>query len=482
MRLLQALLLSTALVTHPVAAAEISYEGAQRIEENLTSYLPEKYINSGLIKVRPGTADYELVFDAAVLLKDVNASELTISGLKPFLSLIRPLEDGTWNVSQSDNLDIKGQFTAQGEKTDFTYKIDGFKVDGIYDPEVLYFTSAQMSAGAIALTSKSPLQSLDAQFGKMTSVIDSNRAAGNTIDIRSKTALEAFTETIVDQAKTKVDIAADHLAVDVSLNGLSYKPLQDMILFVMDKVKTDKLAAADQARLKDLGRANLPMFGSLLESIDVTNLKVASPTGTFGAESLRYTLQSNGLKDGAKAGFGVTVEKPSIPPGLVPEAFNAALPDTVAFNISLDNLNLESGIRYFIDNADFNAEKPLTDAQSAEAGRIFLPGGAMTIRYDDVYARSSVYDVSLSGTTTVYPAQPQRQNTEVTIYARDFDKTVSYLQSNAQAVPQFGQAAFVLLMAKGFAKETPDGRQMWTITVDETKKVQINGQDLPFQP
>ncbi|WP_275783923.1 hypothetical protein [Pararhizobium gei] len=481
MRLLSALLMSTALAAHPVMAAEISYEGAKQIEEKFTSFLPEKYAKSGLVKVRPGTTDYEIILDPAVFLKDVDASQFSISGLKPFLSLIRPLDDGTWNVSQSDSLDVKGQFTAQGEKTDFTYKIDAFKVDGIYDPEILYFKSANMSAGAIAMASKSPLQSLDAQFGKMTSVIDSNRAAGNTIDIRSKAVLESFTETIVDPAKTKVDIAADHLAADVSMNGLAYKPLQDMVLFVMDKIKADKLAPADQARLKELGRANLPMFGSLLEAIDVTNLKVATPTGTFGAENLRYTIQSNGLKDGAKAGFGILVEKPSIPPGLVPEAFKAALPETVAFNISLDNLNLKSGISYFIDNADFNADKPLTDAQSAEAGRIFLPGGAMTIRYDDVYARSPVYDVSLSGTTTVYPAQPERQDTEVTIYARDFDKTVSYLQDNAQAVPQFGQAAFVLLMVKGFAKQSPDGRQMWTITVDETKKVKINGQDLPFQ-
>jgi hypothetical protein len=36
-------------------------------------------------------------------------------------------------------------------------------------------------------------------------------------------------------------------------------------------------------------------------------------------------------------------------------------------------------------------------------------------------------------------------------------------------------------MIKGFAKQAPDGRQMWNIVVDENKKVKINGQDLPFQ-
>jgi hypothetical protein len=482
MRLLPALLLSTALATQSVQAADISHQGAQELEQKFTAYLPETLAKAGLIKVRPGTADYELTFDPAVLLKDVDPKTFSMSGLKPFLSLIRPMEDGLWHFSQSADLDVKGQFTAGTEKTDFTYKIDAMRSEGIVDPDLLYFKSADMSANGIVMTSTSTQQSVEARFGSMTSTMNADRATPETVDIRSNMAMNGFTETIIDPAKMKVDLSADSVTADVAFNGLTYRPLQDLIFFILDNVKKEKLLATEQVRLKSLVRANLPMFGNLLESIEVANLKVGTPTGTYGAETLRYTIDSNGLKDGAKVGFGITVDKPSLPPGLVPLAFTSALPETVTTRISLENLNLASGITYFIDHANFDAAKPLTDEQSTEAARIFLPGGTMTIKYDEVSARSTVYDFSLSGTTTVYPEQQGRQNTDLTLYAKDFDKTISYLQQNAATVPEFGQAAFMLLMVKGFAKQAPDGRQMWNIVIDENKKVKINGQDLPFQP
>ena len=478
MRLIPALLLSTALVTQPALAAEITHEGARQLEQKFTSYLPDSVAKSGLIKVRPGTANYEVTFDPTVLLKDVDPKTFSISGLKPLLSLIQPLEDGSWNFSQSADLDVKGQFTAGTDKTDFSYKIDGFRMDGVYDPEILYPKSAEMTANGIFMSSHSPLQSVEAHFGTMKSILESKRGNPGTIDLRSNTAMNAFTETVVDPAKVRIDVSADSVTADVAMNGVAYKPLHDIIFFVLDKVKADKLTPEDQTRLKEVLRANLPMFDALLESIDVANLKVVTPAGTFGAQTLRYTVNSNGLKDGAKAGFGIVIDRPSVPPGVVPDAFIAALPETVSFGAAFENLNLASGIGYFLDHADFNAEKPLTDEQSTAAGRLFLPGGALTLRYEDVSARSSVYDISLSGTTTVYPEQQGRQTTDVTIYARDFDKTISYLQQNAQTVPQFGQAAFVLLMMKGFAKIEADGRQMWNLVVDESGKMKINGQEL----
>lgn len=482
MRLIPALLLSTALITQSVQAADISHQGAQELEQKFTAYLPETLAKAGLIKVRPGTTDYELTFDPTVLLKDVDPKTLSISGLKPWISLIRPMEDGLWHFSQSTDLDIKGQFTAENEKTDFAYKIDAMRAEGLVDPDLLYFKSAEMSADGLFMTSTSPQQSIEARFGAMTSTMNSTRTTPDTVDMRSNTVMNGFTETIIDPTKMKVDISADSVTADVAFNGLAYRPLQDLVFFVLDNAKKEKLLATEQVRLKSLVRSNLPMFENLLESIEVANLKVGTPSGTYGAETLRYTIDTNGLKDNAKAGFGITIDKPSLPPGLVPDAFASALPETVTTRISLENLNLASGITYLIDHANFDAEKPLTDEQTAEAGRILMPGGAMTIRYDEVSARSAVYDFSLSGTTTVYPAQPDRQNTDITLYAKDFDKTVSYLQKNAATVPEFGQAAFMLLMVKGFAKQTPDGRQMWNIAVDENKKVKINGQDLPFQP
>ena len=482
MRLLIALLFSTALTTHAARAADITYEGADQLKTKILSYLPKQMGEAGVVDVRPGTDAYELRVDPSVLLKDIDPKTFTISGLKPLLAAIRPLADGTWNYSQSDSLDVKGTFKAGEETSDFTYKIDAFRFDGIYDPQIFYFRNAEASANGISITSTSGPQSVAASFGPMIANLDSRPEPQGKVTLHSATSATQFAEKVIDPSGIEVDVTADSLAVDVALAGLAFKPLQDIVLFAMEKAeeKTETLTSEDKARLKQMLGASLPIFDKLAETIDFTNFGVTTPIGQFGAKKLSYSINSTGLSDGAKAGFGIALDQPSVPLELVPDVYRAAVPDSFAVSVAVDNLNLESGIRYFLDHADFDAAEPLDEQESAEIQQVFLPGGLVTIRYDDVRARSAIYDVSLSGTTTFDPKAEAQQSTEMTIYAKDLDKTIAYLQQNAQAVPDFNQAAFFVMMAKGMAKQAPDGRSMWTVSVDETNKVKINGQDLPF--
>ncbi|WP_075289723.1 hypothetical protein [Pararhizobium arenae] len=478
MRFMAAALLSVALPLTPALAAEISYEGAMALEKKLTTYLPEKFVKQGLVKVRPATQDYEVIFDPTVFLKDVDPADFTVTGLKPFLSLVRPLEDGLWRFTQDENLDLKGSFTAEKEKTDFTYRIDRMRGEGIIDPDLLYFKSFDMKADGLAFSTKSPKESIEGRFANLATTLDTQRKGPDTVDMRSNSVFGAFTETIVDEKNTRIGISADNLTVDAAVNGLHYKPLQDIVFFVIDRIKQDKLTPDDEKTLKDLVRANLPMFGQLLETIELANLKVSTPEGEFGAESARYNIAADGLRDGASFRIGFGLDKPTTPPNLVPLVFQQAIPETFDVEIGVKDINVASGLTYFIDNANFNADEPLTEAQSTEMGKRFLPNGELHVTYENVSARSSIYDVSLTGETTLYPDIQNKQKSDVTIVARDFDKTVAYLQDNAKAVPQYGQAAFVLLMVKGFAETTPDGTHRWRLEVDENNKMKINGREM----
>ncbi|MDQ0321233.1 hypothetical protein QO002_003371 [Pararhizobium capsulatum DSM 1112] len=478
MRSLAAALVLLAVPLQPAIAADISYEGATALEKKLTTYIPENFVKDGLIKVRPGTTDYEVIFDPNVLLKDINPVDVTVTGLKPLLSLVRPLEDGLWSFAQDADLDVKGTFTVGPEKTDFTYRIDKMHSDGVVDPDLLYFKSLAMKADGLAFTSKSPKQTIEAYFANMTGTLNATREGADTVDVRSNSTLGAFTEAVTDDKNTRVDIAAQSIIADAAVNGLRYKPLQEIVFFVLDRARQQKLTSEEEMRLKKLVRSNLPLFDQLLETIEFAGLRVATPQGEFGAESARYNISADGLRDGASFSFGFGVEKPTTPPNLVPIVYRQAIPESLDFEIGVKDVNVASGLNYFLDNASFTAEKPLTDAQSAELGRVILPDGALHLTYKNVSARSSIYDVTLTGETTVYPELKGRQKTDVTIVAHDFDKTVSYLQDNAKAVPQYGQAAFVLLMIKGFAKETADGGQSWRLEIDENNRMKVNGRDM----
>jgi hypothetical protein len=465
-----------------VHAAEVTPGGAQDMQRALTRYLPDDLVQAGLLTVRAATSFYELRFDPTVLLAKADKDAVSVTGIKPMTSYLRPMEGGLYRVENSDSLDIKGTIKAGGETSSFSYLVDTMKMDGIYDPSIFYFQSADMTAKGLAFSSMSSKQSVDARFGEMAMRLESVKKDGERVDITSTGVLKAFAETITGEESGRVDIAADTMNIDVNLDGARYKAFQDLVFFILDNMHRDKLDAAGAAKLKDVLRASLPLFDNLEETITASNVTLGTQSGSFAAKTVAYTLDMNGVAHSTRVGFGFSVEDPRPPAGILPDQFLPALPSKATFKAAVANLDLAGAVNYMLDNADFTSPKPLTDAQSAEMGRIVMPGGAMTVEFENVEAVSDIYNVRMNGRMTVYPEQKGRQSADVSIIARDFDKTVAFLQKNASMVPQFGQAAFMLLMVKGFGKDLGEGSQQWDLAVGEDGKVLINGRPLPFQP
>ncbi|QRI65697.1 hypothetical protein JQ506_12310 [Shinella sp. PSBB067] len=480
----QILMASAALAlvsASPVLAQEVSPSEAESIQQRLTRYLPQDMIDAGLITVKAATSFYELRFDPKVLLDKARSGVVKLEGLKPMTASLRPSADGTYRIESNDSFDIKGDIDLPEGRNSFSYVIDSMKLDGIYDPEILYFTSADWTARKLSFSSTSPKDSVTASFGDMAMHVSAEKKDANTLDISSTGVMNAFAETITSAQSGRVEIGADKLDIDVSMAGARYKVMQDLVFLVLDNMHKQRLEAPEAARLKDLLRTALPVFDDLKETIRASNVTVGTDEGTFGAQAVNYNVGMNGIARSTRLGFGFGIEKPVPPAGLLPPAYAGLLPEQATFNLAVADLDLAGAVTYLVDHADFTKPKPLTDEESKEIGRIVLPGGAMTLEFEDVSAVSPVYDVHLTGKMTVYPDDKDRHSADVTITMRDFDKTVTYLQKNAAAVPEFGQASFGLLMMKGLARDAGNGAQAWDLTVGEDGKVLINGRPLPFQ-
>lgn len=480
----QILMASAALAlvsASPVLAQEVSPSEAESIQQRLTRYLPQDMIDAGLITVKAATSFYELRFDPKVLLDKARSGVVKLEGLKPMTASLRPSADGTYHIESNDSFDIKGDIDLPEGRNSFSYVIDSMKLDGIYDPEILYFTSADWTARKLSFSSTSPKDSVTASFGDMAMHVSAEKKDANTLDISSTGVMNAFAETITSAQSGRVEIGADKLDIDVSMAGARYKVMQDLVFLVLDNMHKQRLEAPEAARLKDLLRTALPVFDDLKETIRASNVTVGTDEGTFGAQAVNYNVGMNGIARSTRLGFGFGIEKPMPPAGLLPPAYAGLLPEQATFNLAVADLDLAGAVTYLVDHADFTKPKPLTDEESKEIGRIVLPGGAMTLEFEDVSAVSPVYDVHLTGKMTVYPDDKDRHSADVTITMRDFDKTVTYLQKNAAAVPEFGQASFGLLMMKSLARDAGNGAQAWDLTVGEDGKVLINGRPLPFQ-
>lgn len=480
----QILMASAALAlvsASPALAQEISPSEAESIQQRLTRYLPQDMIDAGLITVKAATSFYELRFDPKVLLDKTKGGMVKLEGLKPMTAYLRPSADGTYRIEANDSFDIKGDVDLPEGRNSFSYVIDSMKLDGVYDPEILYFTSADWVTRKIAFSSTSPKDSVTASFGETAMHVSAEKKDASTLDISSTGVMKAFAETITSDQSGRVEIGADKLDIDVSMDGARYKVMQDLVFLVLDNLHKQRLEASEAARLKELLRAALPVFDNLTETIRASNVTVGTDKGTFGAEAVDYNVAMNGIAHSTRFGFGFGVEKPKPPAGLLPAAYEGLLPERATFRMAVADLDLAGAVKYLADHADFTRPKLLTDEEEKEIGRIVLPGGAMTLEFEDVSAASPIYDVHLTGKMTVYPDDKERHSADVTITMRDFDKTVTYLQKNAGAVPEFAQASFGLLMMKGLARDAGNGAQAWDLTVGEDGKVLINGRPLPFQ-
>jgi hypothetical protein len=65
---------------------------------------------------------------------------------------------------------------------------------------------------------------------------------------------------------------------------------------------------------------------------------------------------------------------------------------------------------------------------------------------------------------------------QASILARDYDKTIAFIQNAAKTDAELNQVSFVMMMAKGFAKTDPDGRQRWDVSATDDGTFIVNGQ------
>ncbi len=324
----QILMASAALAlvsVNPALAQTVSSSEAESIQQRLTRYLPQEMIDAGLVTVKAATSFYELRFNPTVLLDKAKTGTVTVEGLKPMMAYLRPMPEGTYRIEASDTFDIKGSVDAAPSRNSFTYLVESMKLDGIYDPEILYFTSADWTTKRIAFTSTSEQESVTASFGEMAMRLASEKKEAGTLDITSTGVMKAFAETITGGASGRVDIGADTVDIDVNLDGARYKAFHDLVFFVLDNMHKKELAAPDAARLKDLMRASMPVFDNLTETIKASNVTVGTEQGTFGARSVAYNIDMTGIAHATRVGFGFDVDGPKPPAGVLPSPISSTM-------------------------------------------------------------------------------------------------------------------------------------------------------------
>lgn len=474
------LLLSAALAQSQAHAADVTPKGADDLKQKILSALPESLIkDKSAVTVRSRKNTYEVRVNTIALFGPQAIEFTRTMGINPVVSLFKPLDGGFWQYDEGGGIDIRGKASTKDGSATFRASVDSYSVSGIYDPTVTYLKSSVSAFKGIKFRWKAGEKSTESSMDSVTITTEGTPNADNTVNFAISKTITNFAQVIAKSKTEKITVRVGSGKEIMKAEGVTFLPLQQLWSAISQNSSTPFLSEADKSRLIQLLRSNFPLFKTFSDTLVYSDLQVDTAVGMFTAKRLDVNGMIDGIRNGTHFGLGFVVTDAHPAPGAVPATFVPLLPQTAAINIDIPSVNAADGLNYVIDHVDFDSAHPMTPPQKSELGRQFFPDGSVTITYDGTHLTSSLYDISIDGRTSFTLSGTDKPLADVTIKVRDFDKAVSYLQNHVKEEPKFGQAAFFLLMAKGFAENQPDGTQLWRVETDRAGQVLVNGR--PFK-
>ncbi|MGV1755133.1 hypothetical protein [Agrobacterium sp. CG674] len=474
----------TALITG-ASAADISQDGANAIRDNLNHLLPKDIAKGAPVTVTPAGLRYEIVYDFAKMLTKIKKGDFVIKGLTPFKMFATPQDSGLWEVEGNNTLNVTGHFTGPDKKrSDFTYSVADMVSNSIFDPTISYFRSGDFSARDLKFTSSTDTEAVNISFGDMIyKLASAESATAGRLDFVTNGKFSTFAEQISSEEMPPIQISADSLDFDAKVNGIAARDLKEIVLFVLDHVEQEHLTKESETKLKNLLSNAFPLLSSIEETIRLNNFAVTSAVGGAGARSLGYHFSVDGPSHATRIGVAMDAADLTLDSALVPAGYTALVPQALDIQFGVPGMDFAALGDEFM-KVDFTKSTGDSEKAGQQAAERLFPGGILKVEFPKISAKSSVYDVEVSGELEGRVDTQKDYKVNASIVARDYDKTIAAVQELAKTNPDMTQASFGLMMIKGFAKADPDGAQRWNVAVASDGSVSVNGQQIkgPDEP
>ncbi|TJX20202.1 MAG: hypothetical protein E5W21_34445, partial [Mesorhizobium sp.] len=136
-------------------------------------------------------------------------------------------------------------------------------------------------------------------------------------------------------------VKSPELSVEASGKGVQTKPLLDLLAFAVAN-EDEKTLKANQAQLKSLLLAALPVWERIDGTYGFKDFAVDSPIGTFGATQLGVAFGSDGVAQNGKISYGIKASGLTVPQQLLPSWSVALLPTDIDLNFGGASIDLDS--------------------------------------------------------------------------------------------------------------------------------------------
>ncbi len=481
MRRLATLAAALALSTSAYAQT-IDQSGATQIQQDLARYTSPAAFEKGILKVTPDSTGYRIDIDLKPLVALIPEMPELGDGFKldvtPYSILVSPRPDGTWAVSGNTLVpDGKYELTTPDVTVKGEWTVAGGKHSGIYDPALAAYTSGEASLSSMSFKGEDPTGRRILNYGASTFTVSGTANPNGGVDVISRQEIAGFDDMqqfqLPDGAGTSVPVStkAPSMTANMKGTGVRSRALLDLLAFGVANNDEAKIKA-NQAELKTLLLAALPLWESIMGAQDMDKLAITTPMGSLNAERINVSFSGHGVRDDGEMALGVKLDTMRISSLFMPAWAPPLLPTYVDFNLKVDNLDLDQPVKKAIAALDLSQDPPLPDAVGEEIAAAFQASPPRLLIQPSTL-RSNLSEFTVEGAMTFPAGEP---NFLGTVEARDLDKTIDALKTAAEQMPELNESILGAQMAKGMAKTLPDGRLQWLIEAKGDGSVSINGQ------
>ncbi|AZO38020.1 MAG: hypothetical protein EOS81_35590 [Mesorhizobium sp.] len=462
-------------ISAPAFAQTVDNQGAKQLSDDLARYFGKQAFDKGVLKVSVEGDAYKIALDIKALVNAVPEQKLLKFDMAPYALMVKPRSDGSWDVSSNFSQGASFEFEGPEGRQSMEFTIKDGKLTSVYDPALAAFTNATSSLAGMTMTSRDAKQQADASTGAGTATVVATKSASGGVDFTATQKVSDFVETIkINDADNGMNfpltLKTPELSVDANGKGVRTKPLLDLLAFAVANEDEAKLKA-NQAELKSLMLAALPIWQRIEGNYGFKDFEVESPVGKFGAKQFSTAFGMDGVSQNGKVDYTIKASGLTIPHQTLPEWTTPLLPTDVDLNFGGANIDLDTMAKKAIEAFDLNKEPPLPD----EFGKALVADfkaknpkvviGHSTVKNGDI-------EVALEGEMT-FPGE--KPDASVTIDVAGYDKLVDALKEGAKSDEQMAQAFPFALAVKGFGKTLPDGRLEWVINTKADGSVAVNG-------
>ncbi|WP_442579198.1 hypothetical protein ACSBOB_27385 [Mesorhizobium sp. ASY16-5R] len=462
-------------VATPTAAQTVDATGATQLGETLARYVGKTALEKGIVKVAPDGDAYRIDFDFSRIASLFPPQDMVRYEVSPYGLRVKPLADGTWQVDGALSPDGWVEISQPPMKQRLQWTVSDGKMSGVFDPALGVFSSATGSHSGIKLVTEAPTGRGETSYGAGTITMTGTKSANGGIDFTSKQAMAEFVQSqnVVDpEGKTNfpMEMKAASLSLDADGTGYRWGSLLDILAFAV--VNNDEAKVkANQAELKSLLLAALPLWEHVAGRYALADLSVTTPVGIFRTGEAGVSVAMDGIRQDGALSYSVKLSKLEVASLFLPGWAPALIPTEIDININGTNLDLDVPARKLIEAIDLGKEPPVPESVGQEIAAAFMADPPKIV-FSKSTIRNADAEIVAEGELTFPGGRPVF---DMTLEAAGYDKVVATLQSAAASDPQVAEMLPALAMVKGFAKTLADGRLQWAINIRADGSAFVNG-------